>query len=200
MKTENKVLRVLLLVVSLIVIFQRWGDWGGPDVPAPEIDTLTVYKEVHDTVKGKTKFVKGETDTLWSTVTEYVPDTSYPKLLGQYKKLGNEYFEQRVFETEFALGEYGSAKITDSISTNTLISSKIAYNLNIPEKTITIREHLPPTRQLYVGTSIFGNPKSYITGVSVGALYKDKKDKIFGASVGYDGQIVYGVSSYWKIK
>jgi hypothetical protein len=33
-------------------------------------------------------------------------------------------------------------------------------------------------------------------------LYKNKKDQIFGASLGINtnGSVVYGVSSYWKIK
>lgn len=199
MNLENKVLRLFLLVMAGIVIFQRCGG-GKWEAPAPKIDTVIVYKEIHDTVKGKTKFIKGESDTLWSTVTEYIPDTSYPKLLGQYKKLGDQYFEKNVYETEFTLGVYGKAKVTDSISTNKLISSKLTFDLLIPEKTITIKEQLPPKRQLYVGAGITGNPSSYLNGVYVGALYKDKKDKLFGASVGYNGQIVYGLSSYWKIK
>jgi len=52
---------------------------------------------------------------------------------------------------------------------------------------------------------LFNKWKEYFptTGLmlDIGGLYKDRKDRVFGLSVGYDGtQVVYGVSSYWKIK
>lgn len=200
MKTNN-FLYLVIGVLILIVLLQRCGGNTPETPPAPKIDTVIKYITVHDTVKGKTKYIKGETDTSWITVIDYVPDSNYPLLLKQYKALGDRHFKTNVYRTKFPI-KYGSANVTDSIFGNELISSSLELDVIFPEKTITIVKPLPPVRQLYVGTFITGDKQSFINSVNVGLLYKDRKDKIFGLSVGYNnvGTIQYGASSYWKIK
>lgn len=191
---------LVIVILGSIVFLQKCGG-GGDNVPPPKIDTVVNYIEVHDTVKGRTKFIQGKKDTLWADSLVYVPDTSYPKLLEQYKSLGDKHFSTNIFKSEFELGEYGKAVVTDTVKGNQLISSGLSYNLSIPEKTITIEKPAPPKRQLYVGFGGFGNKSNYVDGVYIGGVYKDKQDRLSGVSVGYsNGQINFGLSSYWKIK
>lgn len=197
----NNFLYLVIGVLVAILLLQRCGGENTPETPpAPKIDTVIKYITVHDTVKGKTKYIKGETDTSWITVIDYVPDTNYPILLKQYKALGDRHFKTNVYKTRFPI-KYGSIQVTDSIFGNELITSSLELDAIFPEKTITIVKPLPPVRQLYVGTFLTGDRKDFINSINVGLLYKDRKDKIFGLSVGYNnvGTIQYGASSYWKI-
>jgi hypothetical protein len=197
----NNFLYLVIGVLLIIVLLQRCGG-GEPSVaPTPKIDTVIKYITVHDTVKGKIKYIKGETDTSWITLIEYVPDTNYPNLLKQYKAIGDRHFKTNIYKTKFPI-KYGSAQVTDSIFGNELVNSKLELDVVFPENTITIVKPAPPVRRLYIGTFLTGDKKEFINSINIGMLYKDKKDKIFGASVGYNnvGTIQYGISSYWKIK
>lgn len=198
-----KINNLLYLVIGgliAVILLQKYGG-NALETPAPKIDTVIKYITVHDTVKGKTKYIKGETDTSWITLVEYVPDTNYPRLVKQYKALGDRHFKTNIYKTKFPI-KYGSAQVTDSIFGNELVSSSLEIDAIFPEKTITIVKPLPPVNQFYVGTSLTGYNQAFINSVSVGLLYKDKKDKILGLSLGYNnvGKIQYGASLYLKIK
>jgi hypothetical protein len=195
---KNNILYIIIATLIVIMFLQRCGG-GNASIP-PKVDTIIDYIEVHDTVKIEPKFIKSDVDTLWMDSLIYIPDTSYEHLLEQYKKLGDKHFSTNIFKSEFELGQYGKATITDSIKANQLISSSISYNLSIPEKTITIEKQSPPKRQVYLGLGGYGNKKVPINGVYVGALYKDRKDRIFGYSIGYNNSIQIGISSYWLLK
>lgn len=197
----NNFLYLVIGVLLVIVLLQRCEGNTPETPPGPKIDTVIKYITVHDTVKGKIKYIKGETDTSWITLIEYVPDSNYPRLLQQYKALGGRHFKTNIYKTRFPI-KYGSAQVTDSIFGNELVNSSLELDVVFPEKTITIVKPAPPVRQLYVGTFLTGDKKDFINSINVGLLYKDKKDKVFGVSLGYNnvGTIQYGASSYWKIK
>lgn len=198
---KNDIGYLLVIVILGIVVFFQKCDSSSQVAPAPKIDTIVNYIEVHDTVRGRTKFIQGKKDTLWADSLIYVPDTSYPKLLEQYKALGDKHFSTNIFKSEFELGQYGKAVVTDTVKGNQLISSGLSYNLSIPEKTITIEKPAPPKRQLYIGFGGFGSKDNYVDGVYVGGVYKDRQDRLTGVSIGYgSGTIQFGLSSYWKIK
>jgi hypothetical protein len=58
-----------------------------------------------------------------------------------------------------------------------------------------------PKRQIYAGIGLGGDGVKLIDQVSLGMLYKDRSDRIFGASViASPSGIGYGVQSFWKIK
>jgi len=193
-------LPVLVILLFVIILLQRCNNNPGKIIPGP--DTTIVYDTivVHDTVRGKIVYIHSKPDVLWKTDTAYRPDTNYNGLLKQYTKLGDDYFSLRTFKTEFSVDPYGTVTVTDEIKTNELINTTMISNLKIPEKTITITKYSEPKRQLYAGVELFGNPTSLLTGAQANMLYKDKKDRIFGAGVGWNGEIQYSVSSYWKIK
>ncbi len=191
---------LVILILTSVVFFQKCD--GGPQIaPAPKVDTVIKYVEIHDTVPGKPRHIKGKRDTIWLDSLIYVPDTSYPKLLEQYKALGNKHFAINIYKSEFKIGSYGKAVVTDTVRANHLMSSGLVYDINVPEKTITIVKPADPKRQVFLGFGAFGNKRNPIDGVFVGGVYKDRQDRLSGASVGYsDGQLNFGLSSYWKIK
>lgn len=195
----NNLLYIVIGVLIAVVLLQKCS--GGDPQIVSKIDTVIKYVKVHDTIKIKPEYIKGETDTSWITLIQYVPDTNYSKLLQQYKALGGYHFTRNTYKTKFPI-KYGVATVTDTVFGNELISSKLELDVVFPEKTITIVNPAAPVRQFYAGTFLTGDKKDFINSVNIGLLYKDKKDKIFGLSVGYNnvGTIQYGVSSYWKIK
>jgi hypothetical protein len=191
-----------LLVIAILTIVMFFEKCDKPSQVAPtRIDTVVKYVEIHDTVPGKPRHIKGKTDTLWLDSLVYIPDTSYPKLLEQYKALGNKYFTTNIYTNEFKVGTYGKASLTDTIKANQLIASGLVLDIKIPEKTITVIKPEDPKRQMYIGFGAYGNQRNFVDGVYVGGVYKDRQDRLSGLSVGYgNGQLNFGLSSFWKIK
>lgn len=196
---QNDIVYLLTIALLILILIIQKCDGDSYTIPAPKVDTVVKYIQVHDTVKGKIKYIKGDIDTSWMTVIKYVPDTNCSKLLEQYKALGSLHFTKNTYKTKFPI-TYGAATVTDTVFGNKLISSNIELDVIIPEKIITITKQVPAKRQLYLGVGAYGNNKSLINGVHIGALYKDRKDRMFGANVIYNNDLQIGLSSYWKIK
>ena len=202
MKITN-ILFVAILALLLVTFFQYRKIKEIETIPT-QVDTVLEFIEIHDTIKapGKIKFVKGETDTMWLTEIEYVPDPEHEKLLQQYMALGNKHFAKNTFETKFPIAGYGSATLRDTVLENKLIGSGLELDVIFPSKTITITKPAPPVKQFFIGTSITGGGQQFVNSVNVGGLYKDKKDRIFGGSIGFNdaGRFQYGFSSHIKLK
>jgi hypothetical protein len=197
---NKNLLSIIIIVLFGLVILQRCNT-GEKDIPTLKIDTVLVPIPVHDTVQAKPKLIKSKADTLWRDSVRTITDSaSYKTILENYYSLGDKYYEKNTYQTEFKIKDYGSAIVTDTVFNNKLIGTSLIADLLIPEKTITIEKPIPAKNQLYVGGGIMGNPSSIISGINTGLLFKDKKDKIIGVSVIYNGNIQYGINSYWKIK
>jgi hypothetical protein len=191
----------VIIALAAIVLFQRNGcSYIPTTTPNVTIDTLISVIEIHDTIKGKPVLIKAKRDTIWRDSLIFKPDTSYEGLLKQYTALGDSHFTTNVYNTKYELDSFGTATIVDTVTANKLTGRFISYNLSIPSKTITITKPAPAVRQFYVGGGLYGNPLAPIKSANLGLLYKDRKDRIFIASIGFDGQPIYGLQSYWKIK
>jgi hypothetical protein len=191
----------LVIVVLILILLLQKCDSSSQVVPAPKIDTVLQYVEIHHTVKSKPVYIHTKKDTIWMDSIVYKPDTGYVGLLDQYLGLGNKHFATNTFKTEFSLGKYGNATVIDTIRQNKLIASGFEYDILVPEKTITVIEQAPPKREVYLGVGAYGDKINFIDGLYVGGLYKDKQDRITGVSVGYgSNNIQFGISSYWKLK
>jgi hypothetical protein len=198
MKPNN--LYIIILGLIVVILLQRNGCTYIPkNDPLPKIDTITNLIVIHDTIPGKPIFLKAKKDTIWRDSIQYKPDTSYAGLLKQYNSLEDKFFTEHIFKTDYKLGTYGTASVFDTIVANMIIGNSIAYNVTIPEKIVTTVRPYSPVKQLYLGGGVYGNPLTPIRSVNAGLLYKDKKDRIFIASIGFDGQLIYGFQTYWKI-
>ena len=190
----------IIIALMFIVLLQR-STYIPKDAPAlPKTDTVINEITVHDTLPGKPIFLKAKKDTLWRDSISYKPDTNYAGLLKQYDSVVTKYFTEHIFKTDYKLGTYGTASVYDTIVANMIIGNSIAYTVTIPEKIVTIIKPYVPVRQFYLGGGLYGSPLTPIKSAHVGLLYKDRQDRIFIGSVGFDNQIVYGFQSYWKIK
>jgi len=200
MKIGN--LPYLVIIILIIIILIKSGDKtivNGPEVI--KRDTITKYITVRDTIPGKIIYIKSKVDTsIWIKKADFKPDTTYSGLIKQYKSLGNSYFAVNTFSTKYKIGDYGFIIVNDTITENKLDSSSININLVIPEKTITVTETAPPKRQVYIGMILMGQQGSFLNSAHISGLLKDKKDRLYGASIGFNGQPVYGFSTYLKIK
>jgi hypothetical protein len=192
----------LLIVILLGVVFFQHNKIKNFQPEPPKTDTVVNYIEVHDTVAGKPKLVKViDTDTVFYPKIEYLPHPDYDVLLGQYENLIVKHFSKNVFQTTVPI-KYGIATIIDTVTENKSIGNQLILDLKFPENTITITKPALLVRQYYLGTIGTLTTQDFLNSVSIGGLYKDKKDRIFGASIGLNGSgnIQYGVSSYIKIK
>jgi hypothetical protein len=201
MKMQSKHLYIVIIALVVIILFQRNGCTYIPkETPKVTIDTLISVIEVHDTIPGKPILIKAKKDTLWRDSLIFQADTNYANLLKQYITLGDSMFSKNVYKTSYELDSFGTATVVDTVTANKLAGRLISYNLNIPTKTITITQPASPKRQIYIGGGLAGNNTNLVGSVYLGALYKDRQDRIFGAQVGFNNEIFYGISSYWKIK
>ncbi len=185
----------------MIVLLKDCG--GIKPVIKSKADTITFikYVHIHDTIKGKTKFIYEGIDTsIWVRKGENKPDTTYKGLLNQYTSLGNKFFSKRVYSTTFPIDSIGSVTVVDSVSENSLISSQLLANLKYPIVTKVVKEPTPLKNQFYFGTTFTGSPTSFINGVYGGLILKTKKDRLYGASIGWTGEITYAGQLYWPIK
>lgn len=201
MKMQTKHLYIVIVALIVVILFQRNGcSYVPKDTPKVTIDTVFSVTEIHDTIPGKPVLIKAKKDTVWRDSLIFKADTSYEGLLKQYNALGDSHFITNIYNTKYKLDNFGTATIVDTVRANKLLGRLISYNLSIPTKTITINKPAPAVRQLYVGGGFYGNPFTIVKSANLGVLYKDRKDRIFSVSVGFDGQPIYGVHSYWKIK
>ena len=193
---NNKILYLAIAVLLGIILLQKFN--GAEAVP-PKVDTFYQSVVLTDTIKAKPiTLIKTELDTQWLETIKYVSDSNYPKLLEEYQALAEKYSTKKVYQSVFDV-KYGKIKVIDTIGHNSLINSNLELDIDIPEKIIV--KPAPPVRQLYVGVGIIGAQSKGVTGGFVGGLYKDRKDRVFGANIGvYDDKLYYGVSNYWKIK
>lgn len=189
---------IVALILLIIILLQNKSCKTSPVKETR--DTVIVYIHIHDTVPGKTIYIKSEPDTVWLTKTEYKPDSTYNGLLKQYTFLGNNYFEKRLFNTTFQIADYGTVSVTDTIRENKLIGSSLITELNIPVTTITVEKESPPKTRLYFGISVTGTKTFPIRGIYGDGLLKTKNERIYGFGVGYDGELVYKGTLLWPLR
>lgn len=196
-------LHILIVVLFVIILLQRGCGNTKPQI-ITKIDTFIQVK--YDTFirygHSKPEFVKGETDKIVETATEYVLSEEDYGLVQKLDTLIELYSMKNIYKDSIPIDTFGYITLTDTIQENKFLGRSFITNITIPEKTITITKPitLPPVRQLYIGGGLMGNKFSLINSVNIGLLYKDKQNKIFGASVGiWNGQLSYGISSYIKL-
>ena len=203
----NKLFIPIIAVLMIILFLMRFNSCGCHS-PFPQVksDTLIIHDtiEIHDTAKGEIVFVKSKPREHWDTIPKYVPDTNYPGLLKQYNNLGNDFFTQNIYKAIYKLDTFGTLTAIDTISQNKLTGTSLITNLKIPYKRIVVTNTIIPAskNQLYIGGGLNGNSKSLINSAEVGLILKTNKDQIYQVKVSEDlnGNINYGIGTYWKIK
>lgn len=191
------------IVIAVLILIICLGRCKTPIViPPPTVITIIDTIKITDTVKSKPKLIRGDSIPYEKWDTLYIPDTTYKGLKAQYFTMANDYLSSKYYSDTLKINDSitGWVYVKDTVQKNLLMGRGYEYSLSYPKVTTIITLPAPKVRQLYVGGQLSGNQSSPISKAEVGLLYKDKKDQVFGVHVGYSNQIIYGISSYWKIK
>ena len=195
----NNILSIAILILAVIIVLQRSN--SSPDIiEKPIVIRDTVWQKKDSVIYTSPKVV--QTIPVKVVNEKYLPDPNYDKLVLQYQELVKLHLAKNIQKDSVQIDSIGFVKVTDTVQNNVVQNRKWEYNIKYPIIKETIIQ--PPKRvnQLYIGGGLQGNQYNIINSINGGLLYKNKKDQIYGISVGVNtnGQLVYGVSSYWKIK
>ena len=195
----NNILSIAILILAVIIVLQRSN--SSPDIIEKSIVIRdTIWQKKDSVIYTSPKVV--QTIPLKIISEKYLPDPNYDKLVLQYQELVRLHLSKNVQKDSVQIDSIGFVKVTDTVQNNIVQNRKWEYNIKYPIIKETIIEPSKKVNQLYIGGGLQGNQYNIINSINGGILYKNKKDQIYGLSVGINtnGQIVYGVSSYWKIK
>ena len=195
----NNILSIAILILAVIIVLQRSN--SSPDIiEKPIVIRDTVWQKKDSVIYTSPKVV--QTIPVKIISEKYLPDPNYDKLVLQYQELVKLHLSKNVQKDSVKIDSIGFVKVTDTVQNNIVQNRKWEYNIKYPIIKETVIQ--PPKRvnQLYIGGGLQGNQYNIINSINGGILYKNKKDQIYELSVGINtnGQVVYGVSSYWKIK
>jgi len=198
---KSNVLNFIVLVLLAVILLQRCGGEKDTYIP-PTIKRDTTWLVKDSLIISKPKVINTiQVQSHDTIINHYLPDTNYQKLVIQYQNIVKELLAKNIHQDSIRIDTNGYVKITDTVQKNLIIGRSTEVNVRYPiiKETITIHEQ--PKKQLYLGGGLEAT-RTNINQLNSGLLYKNKKDQIFGASLGINtnGSVVYGVSSYWKIK
>lgn len=197
---KDNLVSLVVLVLIVILFLERCND-EPPTPQPPKVVHDTVWVRHDSIIYSKPQIIK----TIQSTVKDsliYVPDTNYSRLVLQYQEVVNQLLSKNILSDSIRIDTNGYVKIYDTIQKNLVVGRKSEVNVKYPVIKETITIYPKPVNQVYVGLGVDGTQTALINQVRAGLLLKNKKDQIYGASVGINanGQIIYGAQSFWKIK
>ena len=194
---------LIVIVLILILLLQRCNENPIPDVPTVVRDTTWIIKD--STVYSKPQIIKTipvdvSRDTI---INHYIPDTNYQKLVLQYQDVVNQLLAKNIHSDSIRIDTNGYVKIIDTVQKNLIVGRSTKVDVKYPVIKETIIQPAPKVNQVYAGGQISGQTGGQvINGINAGLLLKNKRDQIYGVNVGLNtnGQVSYGLQSYWKIK
>ena len=195
----NNILSIAILILAVIIVLQRSN--SSPDIiEKPIVIRDTVWQKKDSLIYTSPKVV--QTIPLKIISEKYLPDPNYDKLVLQYQELVKLHLAKNIQKDSVQIDSIGFVKVTDTVQNNIVQNRKWEYNIKYPIIKETIIEPPKKINQLYIGGGLQGNQYNIINSINGGILYKNKKDQLYGLSIGVNtnGQVVYGLSSYWKIK
>lgn len=196
---------LILAVFIVILMLQRCGSSGGDKIiPIKDSVRTEISWKVRDSIIYKDRLVPVKHEVN-NSYTEYVPSQDYDELKEQFLSFRDSLFTNNIYIDK---SSYDSSNIiiTDTVGRNRILGRSIEWKMKYPEKTTTIIRTVDNTKkprtQVYFGGGISGNSLNIPSEINAGFLLKNKKDQIYGVSLGLDrkANINYGVSMYWKIK
>jgi hypothetical protein len=199
---QKNFLSIVVVVLIVILLLQRCG--SGDTEPAPGViikrDTTWIVKD--STIITKPQLVNTIEVPVERWETEYLPDTNYAKLLEQYVALSAKFLQMGIYQDTVKLDSFGYVAIKDTVTKNALSGRLVDYHIKVPKITETITIPEKKKNQVYIGGMIGGSKEQIVNQINAGLMLKTKRDQIIGVNAGINtqGQVVYGVQSYWKIK
>ena len=195
----NNILSIAILILSVIIVLQRSN--SSPDIIEKSIVIRdTIWQKKDSIIYTSPKVI--QTIPVKIISEKYLPDPNYDKLVLQYQELVKLHLAKNIQKDSVQIDSIGFVKVTDTVQNNIVQNRKWEYNIKYPIIKETVIQPPKKVNQLYIGGGLQGNQYNIINSINGGILYKKKKNQLYGLSIGVNtnGQVVYGVSSYWKIK
>jgi hypothetical protein len=200
---KSNFLSLVILILLIVILLKNCKSTPSTEQPVKVIrDTTWVVKD--STIYSKPQIIQTipvdvSRDTI---INHYIPDTNYQKLVIQYQEVVNQLLAKNIHSDSLKIDSIGYVKVVDTVTKNMIVGRSFKYDLKYPIIKETIIQSAPKVRQFYIGGMLQGTKEAPINSINAGLLYKDKHDRIMGANAGFDrdGNILYGVQSYWKIK
>ena len=197
---------IALFVCCMIAIFYAYTKHIQAGETRPN-DTLVVHDtawQIHDSIIVRRIPKPYEVIVEIASKPEMLADTNYARLKEQYNALLQLYINKFAYNDTIRVGSYGYIALLDTVKENKIVYRRTRDNFNIPivKETKTITKYAPPTRNIFVGGGVIVNNAIGIRGAEAGMILKTKKDQLYNikASVDLDGQVMYGVGYYYKLK
>lgn len=202
---QSNVINLFIVVLLCTILLQNCGKTPLTLLPGKSDTTVIVVNHLYrDTTHTKPIFIKGERDTVLESSIEYLPSDNYSELYNQFNSLKQSLLSKNIYQDSLKIDTFGYIKLIDTIQRNLIIGRSFIKDLNIPNKTVYITNTVYPPikRQLYIGGALQGTNNQLITQLNLGLVYKNKHDHLYGLYSGLNtnGQLSFGVQSYWKIK
>jgi hypothetical protein len=181
----NRNFTPLLILALLLVLFSQ-GFFDRPPAVAPTVVVVsdTTYRPHQGTVVTQAPPVVQYVPYPVASVRDVVQDTA------AVRRVVEDYLATRVQEDSIKIDSLGSVTARTYTTRNRVDSIRWAYNLRerTINNTITIREPYVPRRTLLVGGGVSATPQLALTGAEAGALYLDRRQRLYGAGVEYRPQ------------
>lgn len=198
---KNNLIGLLVLVLILAIFIERCNKPVEP-TPPPKIVRDTVWVKHDSVIYSKPQLIEtiktiGSNDSLI-----YLPDTNYAKLVLQYQEVVNQLLVKNIQVDSVRIDSNGYVKIVDTVQKNLIVGRSTEVNIKYPVIKETVTIFPKKVTQLYIGGDVAGTQTSLINQVRAGLVLKNKTDQVFSAHVGLNtnGQPVFGLGSYWKLK
>lgn len=178
------ILYIALIITLLYILMTR----DAPKAHEPEIVKRT------DTFYMPYKIVVKKTDTIRIDTTIYV-DVPYLDSTA-IKETLKKHFAKVVHRDTLKM-KYGWVASEDTVSQNRILSRTWSANITVPEITKTVEA--PKVNQYFIGPKI--ELSRGFNQVGFGLMMKDKKDRLYGTSVGVDKykNVNFGLEFYIKL-
>lgn len=200
MKQIKDYIIIALLVFLLIKTF--FPSKNIITIPTVRVERDTTYSVKDSTITLKPQIIQTIPFPVKEITKEYLPDTSYEKLVVQYQELVKKFLASNISKDSVKIDSFGYVNIIDTVSENHIKNRSVNWNLKLP--TVTTKIHYPyiPKNKVFFGIGLQGNPTTLVTQFNGNLLFQNKKDNILGVQAGISprGELNYGVSTYWKIK
>lgn len=206
-------LSLIILILLAVLFLQRCG--GQKDnVQVAKRDTVTSIQYIQQPAVQIPAYqptqpiiIKADPANIPIQYTQL--STDIKEVSRQLQDLAAQFYAVRHYKDSIQLkdsagNDVGKVHLLDVISENKIVERSPSYELRFPERstTITIHEPYKPVSQVYVGLGITGSKDNLVSSIEAGAMLKNKKDQLYGikAGIGANGNVTYGLQSYWKIK
>jgi len=197
-KFWKEIVGFLLIVIIFLLVIQTCEN-RAMEQSSTKIDTI--YLPKNGVILTKPVITNSIPPTNKEVEIRYIPDKNYEKLVEQYKTLAKLFLTKNIECDSIPIDSLGYVKIVDTIKENSIKGRKFEYQFKIPVITKTTTIIPEKKREFFIGSEIQAREAYKFNQLSSKILYKTKKDKIFGLSVGLDDEVKinYGLSYYWKL-